>query len=146
MNTALSPSIPRPDVLFFEDEQQSAALVPALRQNYTVAVTPMPAAAREYLRLIRPALIVIDLDVGGGAADDICREAKASEPSPAVLVTTETTENVLDALVAGCDGVLLKPFPPNLFYARIGRLLRARSDLLIARAQRQYAKVHHLSD
>jgi CheY-like chemotaxis protein len=83
MNAVLSPSIPRPDVLFLEDEQQSAALVPALRQNYTVAVTSMPAAAREYLRRIRPALIVMDLDLDGDAADDICREAKKAEPSPA---------------------------------------------------------------
>jgi hypothetical protein len=31
---------------------------------------------------------------------------------------------VPDALAAGCDGVLLKPFAPNLLYARLGRLQR----------------------
>jgi DNA-binding response OmpR family regulator len=65
-----------------------------------------------------------------GSAIDLCREAKALSNAPAVLVTTEQVERVPDALEAGCDGVLLKPFASNLLFARIGRLLRDRSTLL----------------
>jgi DNA-binding response OmpR family regulator len=39
-------------------------------------------------------------------------------------------------LVAGCDGILLKPFAANLLYARIGRLLRTRAEQLQFRACR----------
>src|SRR5262249_26486259 len=57
--------------------------------------------------------------------------AKALAPRPpSVLVTTAVPERVPDALAAGCDGVLLKPFVPNLLYARIGRLLRQRARAL----------------
>jgi len=52
-----------------------------------------------------------------------CRDVKSVDSSTAVLVTTEATERVPDVLAAGCDGVLLKPLAPNLFYTRIGRLL-----------------------
>ena len=61
-------------------------------------------------------------------------------------MTTSAAERVPDALVAGCDGVLLKPFAPNLLYARIGRLLRARTDALVSRARQQHLKALHLGE
>jgi len=56
------------------------------------------------------------------------------------------TERVPDALAAGCDGVLLKPFPPNLLHARIGRLLRARGEALKNKSRQSQLKVHHLGE
>ena len=53
---------------------------------------------------------------------------------------TSEPERVPEALKAGCDGVLMKPFPPNLLYARIGRLLRMRAKELQDRAMWQRAK------
>jgi hypothetical protein len=55
-------------------------------------------------------------------------------------------ERVPGALAAGCDAVLLKPFPPNLLHARIGRLLRARGEILKNRAVQSQLKVHHLGE
>jgi hypothetical protein len=52
-----------------------------------------------------------------------------------VLAITAIPERVPEALKAGCDAVLVKPFAPNLLYARIGRLLRLRSRWLGERAQ-----------
>jgi DNA-binding response OmpR family regulator len=87
-----------------------------------------------------------ELDLSDGCGEEICRKAKTLAPAPTVLVTTPKAERVPEALLAGCDGVLLKPFAPNLLYARIGRLLRARSIELHIRAERQHAKSAHLSD
>jgi len=88
----------------------------------------------------------MDIDIGDGAAVDVCRQAKSLNPPPAVLVITAAIQKVPDALAAGCDSVLLKPFPPNLFCGRVGRLLRAYTAGLSARADRAPANSHHLSE
>jgi DNA-binding response OmpR family regulator len=128
-----------PDLLLIEEDQLTAALAPGLRASYTVAVTSTAGTAREYLRRVKPLLIVAGLDVLNGESASICREAKLIEPPAAVLVTTGTVERVPDALDAGCDGVLLKPFAPNLLYARMGRLLREQSAAILARNSREHS-------
>ncbi len=128
-----------PDLLLIEEEQLTAALAPGLRGSYSVAVTSTAGTAREYLRRAKPLLVIAGLDVLNGDSRTICQEAKLIDPPAAVLVTTATAERVPDALDAGCDGVLLKPFAPNLLYARIGRLLRDRSAMLLARNSRGHS-------
>jgi DNA-binding response OmpR family regulator len=119
--------MPNPDVLFIDDERVTAPLVPKLRNRCTVTVMSTIDTARQFLQRARPALVIMEIDVGNGAAADICRQAKSLNPAPAVLVITAAVQKVPDALAAGCDSVLLKPFQPNLFYQRVGRLLRAYS-------------------
>src|SRR5262245_20986821 len=125
------------DVLLIEDARLTTALAPGLRGSYTVAVTSTAVTAKEYLRRAKPLLVVAGLEVLNGDSVSICQEAKLIEPPSAVLVTTANVERVPDALDAGCDGVLLKPFAPNLLYARIGRLLRERSTAILARDYRE---------
>ena len=74
-----------------------------------------------------PSLMIAD---GDGLSDTpgVIRTAKALAAPATVLVMVTNTESVPELLQAGCDAVLLKPFAPNLLYARIGRLLRARSE------------------
>jgi len=119
-----APPGPRPDVLFIDDERIIASLVPTLRDRFTVTVMSAVTAGH-FLQHTRPALVIMDIDAGNGAAVEVCRQAKSLNPSPAVLVITAAPEKVPDALAAGCDSVLLKPFPPNLLHQRVGRLLRA---------------------
>ena len=122
-----APPGPRPEVLFIDDERVIASLVPTLRDRFTVTVMSA-VTARHFLQHARPALVIMDIDAGNGAAVEVCRQAKSLNPSPAVLVITTAPEKVPDALAAGCDSVLLKPFPPNLLHQRVGRLLRAYSS------------------
>ena len=122
-----APPGPRPDVLFIDDERIIASLVPTLQNRFTVTVMSA-VTARHFLQHARPALVIMDIDAGNGAAVEVCRQAKSLNPSPAVLVITAAPEKVPDALAAGCDSVLLKPFPPNLLHQRVGRLLRAYSS------------------
>jgi len=99
----------------------------------------------QLLRRQTPGLVITALDLPGGDGVDVCREAKRLTMPPPVLVTALNADRVPDALSAGCDGVLLKPFAPNLLFARIGRLLRARSELLRARARHHGLKTAHLA-
>ena len=133
------------DVLFIDDESVAASLVPMLRNRCTVAVASTVDTARQLLEHVRPSLVIMEIDIGDGAAVDICRQAKSLNPPPAVLVITAATQKVPDALAAGCDSVLLKPFPPNLFYGRVGRLLRAYTAGLSVRADSAPTNTHHPS-
>ena len=146
-STSPSPfSAPQTDLLLVDASTDAAGLAAVLRGSYRVATTTSLDVARQFLRRQAPGLVITELDLPGGDGVDVCREAKRLTVPPPVLVTTVNTDRVPDALVAGCDGVLLKPFAPNLLFARIGRLVRARSEMLRARARNQGLKTAHLAD
>jgi len=142
---AVSP-VPVTDLLLVDPTPEAAMSAAALRGTYRVAATGSADVAKQFLRRHAPALVVTELDLGGADGVEICREAKSQPLPPPVLVTTSLTERVPHALAAGCDAVLLKPFPPNLLHARIGRLLRARSEISKNRARQHQLKAHHLSE
>ena len=149
MITSVSPSstqATQSDLLLVDASADAAGYAAALRGSYRVATTVSEDVARQFLRRQAPALVITELDLPGGDGVEICREAKRLTLPPPVLVTTANADRVPDALSAGCDGVLLKPFAPNLLFARIGRLLRARSEALRARARSQGLKTAHLTD
>jgi DNA-binding response OmpR family regulator len=148
--TSVSPSpvaaTQATDLLLVDASTDAAAYAAVLRGSYRVATTASSDVARQFLRRQAPGLVITELDLPGGDGVEVCREAKRLTLPPPVLVTTSNADRVPDALAAGCDGVLLKPFAPNLLFARIGRLLRARSEVLRARARNQGLKTAHLAD
>lgn len=148
MVPAVSPvapaSPPQPELLLVDSAADAGTYRRILRGTYRVASTSVIEIAKQFLRRNPPSLVVTELNLPGGSGADICREAKSLTPPPVVLVTASNTENVPDALVAGCDAVLLKPFPPNLLFARLGRLLRARNEARRVRPQHQQLKAAQL--
>jgi DNA-binding response OmpR family regulator len=149
MLPSVSPTptlLPPPELLFVDGDTTTATFLPMLRDQYRLTVTATAGAALQALGRTPPALVVMELDLSDGPGEEICRRAKALTTPATVLVTTPQAERVPSALVAGCDAVLLKPFAPNLLYARLGRLLRARSVELRMRAHRQQAKSLHLKE
>src|SRR5882672_11870131 len=147
-SSPLSPVSPAPldELLIVDASDDAAACATILRSSYRVATTASADIAKQFLRRHPPALVVADLDVPGSGGIEVCREAKTLSATLPVLVTTAQTERVPEALVVGCDAVLLKPFAPNLLFARIGRLLRARSEMLRAKVRHQQLKTAHLTD
>lgn len=141
----VSPTPPA-DLLLVDASPEAAAYAAVLRSSYRVATTTSTEVAKQFLHRHAPALVVTELSGPGLDGVEICREAKSlTQPLP-VLVTTTDAEPVPDALAVGCDGVLLKPFVPNLLSARIGRILRARSEMLRMRVREQNLHAAHLSD
>jgi len=147
VSPGLTPSTsptPVSDLLLVDATPEAAQSAAILRGAYRVSTTTSTDAARQFLHRHAPAIVVTDLHGVDGV--EICREAKSlSVPLP-VLVTTTDIDRVPDALTAGCDGVLLKPFAPNLLIARIGRLLRSQTGMLRARVRHQAMKSAHLTD
>jgi DNA-binding response OmpR family regulator len=141
---ALTASLP--DVLLVDRDAAVKSYASFLTERYRLTTVASAGAALAHLARSSPTLVATELDLGDGdgTGEDVCRRAKALSVPATVLVMTREVERVPAALAAGCDGVLLKPFAPNLLHARIGRLLRARIVELQLRAQRQVAKSAHL--
>jgi DNA-binding response OmpR family regulator len=85
----------------------------------------------------RPRVLVIDIDLPQfdlGAVHTAAHQTGHTS----VLVLTDSPERAPAALKAGCHGILLKPFAPNLVAARLGRLVR---ETLLTPAARRAAAV-----
>jgi len=133
------------EVLVVDNASETRAYVDALRhQRFIVNSTEHHETALHYLQRADPALIVTGTTLEDGPGLDICRAAKAKRLPPSVLVVTARPEDAPDALLAGCDGVLLKPFTANLLVNRTSRLLRARFDQLRVTSARVRSKGAHL--
>jgi CheY-like chemotaxis protein len=126
LSTSDVTSGPRPEVLLVGSPPPET-LVSGLGNLYRVTVAPTVVTVRDYLARRRPAVVVTAHTVADGSVTDVCREVKRGTNSPAILLITSDTDSVPQALIAGCDAVLLQPFAPNLLYARIARLIRLRT-------------------
>lgn len=125
----------------------TATYVPLFdEQRFRISATSHVQVAIEYVRRTSPSIVVTELALEDGSGVDLCSAAKSLRVPATVLVTTSDPAAVPDALAAGCDGVLLKPFAPNLLVARVGRLLRDRSTRIRLQAARSIGKSSHLSE
>lgn len=70
-----------------------------------------------------PRVAVVDWEDPALEPEELCAALNAM-PGTSALVTTDDVAHAPAILKAGCQGVLLKPFAPNLLAARLGRLLR----------------------
>jgi DNA-binding response OmpR family regulator len=143
--TQAASAFARTDVLLVDSEVSLASFGSLLASSFQINSTPRASVAVEYIRRTSPSLVVTELALEDGTGLDVCRAAKLLMPPATVLVTPMDPDGVPDALAAGCDGVLLKPFAPNLLAARVGRLLRDRSNRLRL-AARSIGKSAHLSE
>ena len=131
MHPAIRFPLAQPQQVLLVDTDASAARYDnAAIDGFRIALVSRCDAARSLIVQTAPAALVTELVLPDGAGTELVRAVRALPRPPAVLVITADQRLVPDAIDAGCDGVLLKPFPPNLFFARLGRLLRARSETL----------------
>jgi DNA-binding response OmpR family regulator len=141
-----SESSERPSILFV-DPGTADVYLPSLRMHFEVAAASSVDQAIRALRAFQPTLVISELTVPEGDGLAVCRQSKALQYPPSVLVTTAVPERVPEALLAGCDGVLMKPFARSLLHTRIGRLLRQRASAWRERAmQQQHATVAGLTE
>jgi DNA-binding response OmpR family regulator len=142
----LSAAIPIPLVDLLIVDPSAASYAPVLRGSYRITATSSADIALEQLLRVAPAAIVAELDLPEGRALEVCERARTLPSQPVLVVTTDDPDRVPAALVAGCDSVLLKPFAPNLMFARLGRMLRARATELRARSDHPRATSGHLTE
>jgi DNA-binding response OmpR family regulator len=85
-----------------------------------------------YWGQVKPAsncqFLISDIRENAEETFGVFRTAKLCVAPPTILVTTADVQRVPDALLSGGDAVLLKPFAPNLLFARLGRLKQERDN------------------
>ena len=132
--------------ILFVDPAGAELYLPSLRAQFEVTAVSSADQAVRALRVFQPTIVITELTLPDEDGALVCRQAKAFPLNPpSVLAMTAVPESVPEALLAGCDGVLLKPFAPNLLFGRIGLLLKQRAEALRTRAMWQHASsVRHL--
>ena len=120
-------SAPRLLVLLAERDEYAARLADYFlrTEGYDVVVALSAAEAEECTEGRAPHLAIVESTISGGIGLDVCRHLKARSDAPVLVVASyDATDEALDA---GADAFLLKPFHPL-------DLVSAVRDLLVSSA------------
>lgn len=131
MPTGVSPTI-----LVVDDERAIAdTVVYALRtEGFSPEWCATISAARAWLDIATPALVVLDVGLPDGNGFDFCREIRRRQPQLPVIFLTARSE-LIDRVVGleiGGDDYLAKPFSPRELTARVKAVLRRPPILVTA--------------
>ncbi|HIE39664.1 MAG TPA: hybrid sensor histidine kinase/response regulator, partial [Anaerolineae bacterium] len=119
----------RPRILYVEDDPASAALVERVLtvEGYEVVVVADGVTALEVSRRVRPALILMDINIGGMDGYEVTTRLRSMEETrhmPIVAVTAATLRGDRErALIAGCDGYIPKPIDVDTFPEQVRAFL-----------------------
>ena len=114
-------------VLVVDDESQIRRVLRTTltSQGYTVAEAKSGDEALELIRQERPDLILLDVNMPGRSGLETCREVRSSSDIPIIMLTVRNTErDKVQALDAGADDYVVKPFGSEELMARIRAALR----------------------
>jgi DNA-binding response OmpR family regulator len=131
MRHAVAVSIARPHVLIIEDE---AGVRQALERGLTRGGfdTTAVSIGREALCVNHHDIALVDLGLPDGDGVELCRELRARHPErPIIVVTGRNDElDVVDALDAGADDYVTKPFSLAVLTLRMRRHLDRSSSVV----------------
>lgn len=120
-------SEPGVDILLIEDDRRLAELTALyLEQNgFRVAVEARGERAVERFARERPRLVILDLMLPGKDGLAICRELRAIDAAPILILTARDSDiDEVIGLEAGADDYVAKPVDPIVLLARARALLR----------------------
>ena len=124
-------STPARRVLVCDDEQQILrALKVVLREaGFEVEATATAREALDAAAVRPPDAAIIDLMLPDGSGVDVCRRLRAWSEMPIVVLSAISDEDEkVDALEAGADDYVTKPFGPRELVARLHAVLRRAGD------------------
>jgi two-component system, OmpR family, KDP operon response regulator KdpE len=125
-------------ILVVDDEPQ---LRRAMRSTlsalgFVVADAPSGETALEKLREEKFDLILLDINMPGLSGLETCRALRSrSDVSILMLTVRDRAEDKIEALDAGADGYVTKPFDVNELLARIRATLRRAPAARVVRSQ-----------
>ena len=111
-----------PSVLVVDDERQIAAIARdyLTRAGFSVAVAGDGATGLEMARQKRPDLVVLDLGLPGISGIEVIEGLRGWTSVPIVVLSARDAErDKIDALDAGADDYVTKPFGTDELTARI---------------------------
>lgn len=118
-------------ILVVDDQPQNVRLLEAVLQphGYDVIHAASGAGALDAVSRHSPDLVLLDVEMPGMNGYDVCRRLREDERTaflPVVMVTSHADEVRADALAAGADDFITKPFNQQELLARLRSLLRIK--------------------
>ena len=116
-----------PKVLLIEDEKQIRRFVRAALEDDGCQVVEAETMAQGLIEAgsRKPDLLVLDLGLPDGNGVDLIRDLRGWSDVPILILSARSQENdKIDALDAGADDYLTKPFAVGELRARVRALLR----------------------
>lgn len=114
-------------ILVVDDEPQITRVLRAglTSAGYAVRASSDGEAALEVFRDWAPALVVTDLSMPALTGLELCRRLRAQSAVPIIVLSVKQEENTkIEALDAGADDYVTKPFGMDELLARIRAALR----------------------
>ncbi len=119
----------RPRILYVEDDPSSARLVQRVleAEGFEVRIVTDGISALEAARQLRPALILMDINISGLDGYEVTTRLRTLEELkevPIIAVTAATLKGDRErALIAGCDGYIPKPIDVDRFPEQVRAFL-----------------------
>ncbi len=122
---------PQPKVLVVDDLQQNVRLLEAVlgSNGYDVRSASSGPDALERVREDVPDIVLLDIQMPGMNGYEVCRrlrEDPATQFLPVVMVTSSDQEVRVNAIEAGADDFIIKPFNKQELLARVRSLVRIK--------------------
>jgi two-component system, OmpR family, KDP operon response regulator KdpE len=117
-------------ILAVDDEPQIRRVLRATltAQGYTILEAKSGEEALEMIRRERVDLVLLDVNLPGISGLETCREIRSSSDVPIIMLTVHNAEqDKVQALDAGADDYVVKPFGSEELMARIRAALRRSS-------------------
>jgi adenylate cyclase len=146
-------------ILVVDDQPQNARLLDAVLSphGYTVRHATSGAEALEQAWAAEPDLVLLDVAMPGMNGYEVCRRLRENPRTaflPIVMLTAHHDEARADALEAGADDFVTKPFDRQELLARVRSLLRIKryhdeiaewNRMLETRVAEQVEELEHMS-
>lgn len=115
------------NILVVDDEPQIRRVLRSTlsSRGYTISEAASGEEALQVLPKLKPDLILLDVNLPGISGIDTCREIRRSSDAPLIMLTVRNAErDKVQALDAGADDYVTKPFGIEELLARIRASLR----------------------